>query len=45
VRVDVREVCWVGEVAVEEAREEGLLDFWGEERGDDVETYLVSGRV
>ena len=36
-------MSWIREVPVEKAREEDGLDFWREERGDDVETYLPSG--
>lgn len=42
-RVDVGEVCWVGQVAVEEAGEKDLLELWREEEGDDAKTYLSSG--
>ena len=44
VRVDVCEVLRMREMAVEEAGEEDELDLWWEEGGQDVETYLESGR-
>lgn len=43
-RVDVGQVGGVGEVAVEEAREEEGLDLWWEKVGDDVEACLPSGQ-
>lgn len=45
VGVDVCEVCWVGEVAVEKARKKKSLDFGREEIWDDVKTCLPSGQV
>jgi hypothetical protein len=43
--VDVCEVCGIGEVAVEEAGEEGELEGGREQRGDYVEACLPSGLV
>jgi hypothetical protein len=43
VRVDVGEVCWVAEITVEEAGEQRSLEGGREERGDDAQTYLLSG--
>jgi hypothetical protein len=43
VRVDVGQMGWVGEVAVEKTGEEERLDFWREKIGDDVEACLPSG--
>jgi hypothetical protein len=43
VRVDVCEMGGIGEIAMEETGEENKLDGGREERGNYVETYLVSG--
>jgi hypothetical protein len=42
-RVDICEMGGVGEIAMEETGEENKLDGGREERGNYVETYLVSG--
>jgi hypothetical protein len=45
VRVDVRKMGRVGEVAMEKKGKQEVLDLWREEGRENVETYLWSGRI
>jgi hypothetical protein len=45
VRVNVRKMGRVGEVAVEKKGKQEVLDLWREEGGENIETYLWSGRI
>ena len=43
--VQIRLVCWVDKVAVQEAGEESALHGWWEQIGDELQTYrMLSGK-